>query len=152
MCTLTTDLNAYGYSTDLRVRLSETDAVGIVFFGSFASYFDVGRMDYLNHLELNKFDGAIKDLIPGAVVHQEAHFHKPAHYNDQLTLHVRIAKIGNSSYTFHFLVVNRGNRDIIATGQLTLVWLDSQFQSITIPALFRNTVKEFEGASLTERS
>ena len=78
MDTVLHDLNAYGFQTELRVRLSETDAVGIVFFGSFAVYFDVGRMDYLAHLGLQGFDGAVRDLIPGAVVRQEAHFHSPA--------------------------------------------------------------------------
>ena len=31
MSAITRDLNDYGFSTELRVRLSETDAVGIVF-------------------------------------------------------------------------------------------------------------------------
>ena len=47
------ELSKYGFSTEVQVRLSETDAVGIVFFGTYAHYFDIGRMDYLAHLGLN---------------------------------------------------------------------------------------------------
>ena len=140
------DLNEYGFTTDIRVRLSETDAVGIVFFGSFASYFDVGRMDYLAHLGLDRFGGPIRGLIPGAVIHQQARFHSPARYNDTLNMHVRIAHIGNTSYTFHFVVQNKGNRDLVATGELTLVWLDDQFRPMRVPDGFRTTVEVFERA------
>jgi len=141
---LSRDLNDYGFSTEIRVRLSETDAVGIVFFGSFASYFDVGRMDYLAHLGLDRFGGPVRDLIPGAVVHQEARFHSPARYNETLVLSVRIAAIGETSYTFQFLTHNKRERRLVATGQLTLVWLNDTFSPIRIPDEFRSTVEQFE--------
>ena len=142
---VSTDLNDYGFSTEIRVRLSETDAVGIVFFGSFASYFDVGRMDYLAHLNLDRFDGQIRDLIPGAVVHQQVRFKAPSHYNDILVMHVRISHIGETSYTFHFLVNNKRERRSVATGTMTMVWLDDEFKPVRVPNEFRAVVNAFEG-------
>lgn len=144
------DRNVYGFQTEIRARLSETDAVGIVFFGSFAAYMDVGRMDYLNHLGLTRHGGPVKDLIPGAVVQQSARFHSPARYNDILVLHVRICHIGRSSYTFNFLITHKRKRAVVSTGSLTLVWLDDQFKPITIPESFRKVVREFEGEHLSE--
>jgi acyl-CoA thioester hydrolase len=141
---LSRDLNEYGFSTEIRVRLSETDAVGIVFFGSFSVYFDVGRMDYLAHLGLDQFSGPVRDLIPGAVVHQEARFHSPARYNETLVMSVRISAIGQTSYTFQFLVHNKRARRLVATGQLTLVWLDDDFKPVRVPDEFRSTVEQFE--------
>ncbi len=150
MTTVSYDLNDYGFTTELRVRLSETDAVGIVFFGSFATYFDVGRMDYLAHLGLQNFDGVVRDLIPGVVVAQQVQFHSPATYNDTLALHVRIACIGSSSYTFHILATHKRTRARIASGSLTLVWLSEDFQPVVVPERFRAAIREFEGDSLQE--
>ncbi len=150
MTDVSRDLNDYGFTTELRVRLNETDAVGIVFFGSFATYFDVGRMDYLAHLGLHTFDGAVRDLIPGAVVRQEAQFHSPATYNDTLALHVRIARIGKTSYTFHLLATHKRTRALVASGLLTLVWLDENFKPIVVPEQFRVIVRQFEGHRLQE--
>lgn len=145
---VTEDLNRYGFSTDVRVRLSETDAVGIVFFGSYASYMDVGRMDYLNHLGLARLDGPVRGLAPGAVVHSSLDFHRPARYNDVLEIHTRIARLGRTSYTFHFLLSNKRTREVNARGKLTLVWLDDSFQPIAIPKDFREAVAEFERSAL----
>jgi len=143
--TVTQDLNAYGYSTEIRVRLLETDAVGIVFFGSFAAYFDVGRMDYLAHLGLHRLDGPVRDLAPGAVVAHQVDFHNPARYNDTLIVRVRVAHLGRSSYTFHFFVSDKRTRRPVATGRITLVWLDEQFEPMPLPDAFREAIGTFEG-------
>ncbi len=147
---VTRDRNAYRFRTEVRVRLSETDAVGIVFFGSYAAYMDVGRMDYLENLGLTRLGGPVRDLIPGAVVSQAANYHAPARYNDVLEINVRIAAAGRSSYTFHFLITNRRSAEVVATGRLTLVWLDRAFRPTPIPADFRDTVTAFEGENLAQ--
>jgi acyl-CoA thioester hydrolase len=147
---VTEDRNAYSFQTEVRVRLSETDAVGIVFFGSFSAYMDVGRMDYLNNLEITPSDGPVKDLIPGAVRASSLEFRAPARYNDILSIDVRVARIGTTSYTFHFLFQNKRSREIIATGALSLVWLDPNFEPMQVPDDFRETVRAFEGDWLRE--
>jgi acyl-CoA thioester hydrolase len=144
------DLNDYGFQTEVRVRLSETDAVGIVFFGSFASYMDVGRMDYLAYLGVTPPDGKVPGLIPGAVVAQHANFHAAARYNDSLSIHVRMARIGRTSYTLHFLIIRKRTRDVISTGALTLAWLDDGFHPMRVPDSFRSTIRAFEGDRLSE--
>lgn len=140
-------LRDYGFSTDVRVRLSETDAVGIVFFGTYAHYFDIGRMDYLAHLGLNKLDGAVRDLIPGVVVGQTVRFLNPARYNDVLSVFVRIAHIGTTSYTFHLNIVNKRTRLAVARGSLSLVWMDAAHRPIRVPDDVRAVIHEFEDAS-----
>lgn len=144
------DLNDYGFQTEVRVRLSETDAVGIVFFGSFSSFMDVGRMDYLGYLGVTPKDGRVPGLIPGAVVAQRANFHSPARYNDSLVIHVRMARIGGTSYTLHFLIARKRTRELVSTGDLTLAWLDDDFKPVSVPEDFRAAIRAFEGDRLIE--
>ena len=141
-------LSDYGFSTEVRVRLSETDAVGVVFFGTYAHYFDIGRMDYLAHLGLNALDGAVRDLIPGVVVGQEAEFKSPARYNDVLTIFVRIAHIGRTSYTFHLNIIQKRTRAQVARGSLTLVWMNETHEPIPVPSAVRDVISAFEGEAL----
>ena len=144
------ELSAYGFSTDVRVRLSETDAVGIVFFGTYAHYFDIGRMDYLAHLGLNQHGGAIRDLLPGVVVGHQVRFTSPARYNEVLAVFVRLAAIGSTSYTFHLKIVNKRSRASVAEGSLTLVWMNDDHQPVQVPESFRSVIREFEGTRLVE--
>ena len=147
---VTLDLNAYRFRTEVRVRLSETDAVGIVFFGSFSTYMDVGRMDYLENLGLPSFAGNVRDLVPGAVVRSSASFHSPAQYNDVLQIHVRVVELGRSSYTFQFLITDRKRPRVVATGELKLVWLDVDFRPVRLPDTFRQAIRSFEGHGVVD--
>ncbi len=142
---LSKDPTDYRFHTQVRVRLPETDAVGIVYFGNYSVYMDVGRMDYLSHLKLNRPDWPVKDLAPGAVVASHLNFHSPARYNDVIDIHVKVAQIGRSSYTFHALFTRGEEATVLATGQLTLVWLDDDFKTMPIPDDFRNRIERFEG-------
>lgn len=141
------DPAAFPFSTEVRVRLSETDAVGIVYFGSFCTYMDVGRMDYLNHLRLAPLDGAVRGLAPGAVVGTRLRFHAPARYNDVVAIHVRVADLGRTSYTFQFLMTCQPAEAplrVVATGELTLVWLDAAFRPMPLPEPFCKTIEAFQ--------
>jgi len=42
----------YHFNTEIRVRLPETDAMGVVFHGNYFTYLEVGRVDYLTNLGL----------------------------------------------------------------------------------------------------
>ena len=70
--------------------------------------------------------------------------------NDILVVNVRLARIGRTSYTFHFLITNKRDRAVVATGSLTLVWMDDAFNPVRVPEAFRASVRAFEGDRLTE--
>ena len=145
MPTVSKNPEDYRFKTQVRVRLPETDAVGIVYFGNYSVYMDVGRMDYLEQLDLPREDWPIKDLVPGAVVSNSLNYHAPARYNDVIDVHVKIANLGGSSYTFHVLFTRGEAQTILATGQLTLVWLDENFEVIQMPDEFRDPIQAYEG-------
>ncbi len=77
----------YHFSTEIRVRLPETDAMGIAFHGSFFTYFDVGRMDYLRNLGLTEANRPTKGFS-NVVVHASCDFKSPARFDDPLVVHL----------------------------------------------------------------
>ena len=52
----------FHFNTEIRVRLPETDAMGIVFHGNYFTYLEVGRVDYLRNLKLSEGVRPIKDF------------------------------------------------------------------------------------------
>ncbi len=134
------------FSVEVRVRLPETDAMGIVFHGCFYTYFDVARMDYLRNLcLLDSFrTGETKNLV----AHASADFRSPARFDDVLVVQAGVGAIGNTSITFLFWVSNKPDGRLIAEGKTVHVMIDPQsLHPVRVPEDFRKAIQAYEGAN-----
>ncbi len=62
-----------------------------------------------------------------------------------LDVHVRIARMGNSSVTAEFQIYKQGS-DLITTGELTFVVVDDATrQPVRVPEFFREAVERYQG-------
>jgi acyl-CoA thioester hydrolase len=141
---------SFKFSVEIRVRLPETDALGVVYHGYFLTYFDVARMDYLRALgQLEKFR---KGEALTLVVHASADFRSPARFDDILVVHVRVRRIGESSVTFDFRVNSKAGDRLVAEGRSVHSFIDSKtWQPVRVPEEFRTAVRAHEGAALEEK-
>ncbi len=142
----------YHFSTEIRVRLPETDAMGIAFHGSFFTYFDVGRMDYLRNLGLTEANRPTKGFS-NVVVHASCDFKSPARFDDPLVVQVRISEIGRTSFRFEFHITHKRENRLVAQGCSVHVALDeTTWKPISVPEDFRKVIQAYEGTSLAVRS
>ena len=142
--------DAFRFSTEVRVRLPETDAMGIVFHGNFFTFLEVGRVDYLRNLGLGERNRPIKDF-DNVVARAACDFKSPARFEDPLVVKVRITGIGRTSFRFGFLIEHKQEARVIATGESVHVAIDpASFEPIPVPESFRKVVRAFEGAALSE--
>jgi acyl-CoA thioester hydrolase len=142
------DRSKFNFTTEVRVRLNETDALGIIFHGNYFTYMDVGRVDYLRNLDLMEEGRPIKGF-DNVVVHTNCDFHHPARYDDPLVIYVRIAKLGRSSFHFEFLFYSKKTNMILASG--SSVHCAVNFEELTpapLPEFFRKKISEYEGDQL----
>ena len=140
----------FHFSTEVRVRLPETDAFGIVFHGYFFTYFDVARMDYLRNL------GILDGLSPArgttnVIAHASADFRSPARFDDPLIVQARIAAFGRTSFTFEFRVMHKSENRLVAEGRTVHVVLDPEtWRPTLLPQGFRDRVAQYEGIARGE--
>lgn len=143
--------NQFHFSTEVRVRLPETDAFGIVFHANFFTYFDVARVDYLRNLDALRFISP-ESGCRNVLAHAGADFRSPARFDDVLVVHARISTIGRSSLTFEFLAMHKKENRVVAEGKTVLVTLDTrEWKPVPVPEEFRDLVRRFEGTALQER-
>ncbi len=136
-------MSEFKFSTDVRVRLPETDAFGIVFHGYFFTYFDVARMDYLRNLGL--MDVVRAGRASNLIAHVSADFRSPARFDDVLSVAARVSEIGTTSFTFRFRVTHRAQGRLVAEGKSVHVVVDeSTLRPAPVPASFRDAVSRFE--------
>ncbi|MFN4257142.1 MAG: acyl-CoA thioesterase, partial [Saprospiraceae bacterium] len=96
----------YAHETQIRVRYGETDQMGYLYYGNYASYFEVGRVETIRSLgvsykELEEVHGI---WLP--VVSLEQKFVRPAFYDDLLTVRSEIREVPDTHITFHVEVFN----------------------------------------------
>ncbi len=133
-------MSSFRFSTEIRVRLPEIDAAGVVYHGVFFTYFEVARSEYLKALGLPDVWKA--PGVPTLIVHAEADFASPARFDDLLRVEARIAGIGRTSFTFEYRVA--GERPV-AAGRTVHVTVDpATWKPVPVPDGFRARIDAFE--------
>lgn len=140
------DNGTFHFNTEVRVRLPETDAMGIVFHGNFFTYLEVGRVDYLRNLGLVEGVRPIRDF-ENVVVSAHLDFKSPARLDDPLLIDVRIGEIRKASFRFEFRIRHKQENRVVAVGSTTHCAIGDDFKPIPVPEEFRQTIGAFEGWS-----
>ncbi len=133
----------FHFTTEVRVRLPETDAMAIVFHGTYFTYLDVGRVDYLLNLGLTEGSRPIRDF-DNVVVAAHLDFHAPARLHDILAIDVRVREVGNASFTFAFRIRNKHANALVAEGWTTHCAVDPEMRPMRVPDPFRAVIARFE--------
>ena len=133
----------FHFSTEVRVRLPETDAMGVVFHGNYFTYAEVGRVDYLLNLGLTQGNRPIRDF-DNVVVSAHLDFRSPARLHDVLKIEVRVAEIKKASIRFEFRIRNRSRNVLVAEGHTVHCAIGDDFKPTTVPSSFREVINQFE--------
>ncbi len=81
----------------LRVRFGETDAAGIVYYGTYISWFDAGTSHLIRVPGMASTDVHGRPAYPLPLVEIGATFHAPLRYDQEIDLTSRVAAIGTTS-------------------------------------------------------
>lgn len=117
--------------TTLRVRYGETDQMGFVYYGVYAQYYEVGRVEAMRSLGLSykeMEDSGI--LMP--VINLTVNYKKPALYDDEVRIVTTVKEIPSLRITFHYECFNQKN-ELLNNGTVTLVFLDKKKNKPTLP-------------------
>ena len=110
------------HELEIRVRYGETDQMGYVYYGNYAQYFEMGRVEWLRHL--NTSYKSMEDsgvMLP--VLNLNVNYLKPAKYDDLLTLKTTLNKIPSARIEFNFEIYNEKS-ELLTTGFTSLVFID----------------------------
>ncbi len=110
--------------TDIRVRYYDTDQMGIVYYGNYARFYEIGRVEALRHLGLRYKE--IEDRgISMPVYDLTSRFIRPAKYDDLLTIRVTIPQMPKTRLMFNYEIINQDGQ-LLNVGQTTLVFVRTE--------------------------
>lgn len=111
------------HSVNLRVRYAETDAMNFVYYGNYASYFEVARVELMRELGLSY--RAIEEMgIWMPVIDYHIQYLKPAQYDDEITVKVKVTSLPSAKMIFQYESFVNGS--IINRAETTLVFVDAK--------------------------
>lgn len=112
----------------LRVRYGETDPMKYVYYGNYAEYLEVARVELFRSIGIS-YDEIEKKGIWLPVSEYHIKYIKPAKYDDVLHIHTKIIKLPTAKIEFEYIIFNDKNEKI-CEASTTLFFLDAKTQKI----------------------
>lgn len=115
------------HKTEVRVRFSDVDSMGVVWHGNYVKYFEDGREAFGDHYGIGYLDFYKRRiLIP--IVKLECDYKYPLEYGDILTVETRFINCEAAKILYHYTIYKNGT--VIATGKSTQVFMNEKRELI----------------------
>ena len=104
----------------VRVRYADTDQMGYVYYGNYARYYEIGRVEALRSLDFH-YKVMEDEGVMMPVYENHSRYLKPARYDDELTIRVILREMPGIRVIFHYEIRNQQGV-LLNTGETTLVF------------------------------
>lgn len=126
-----------------RVRWSDVDIAGIIYFGAYVRFIELAETELFRTLGYPYGEMFEKLDIWLPRVHLDFDFYAPALMDDELNLRTHIAKLGASSITLRMIVHNTRANEVDAAATLVVAAVDrATMKSRPLPPEFRAALAE----------
>ena len=119
--------------TQIRVRYAETDQMGVVYYGNYFTWFEIGRVELCRKLGFEYKRMEIDDGCFLVVAKASCRYKRPARFDDLLVIRTRVAESRRRTVSFGYEIVDRASGEILATGETHHVICDSQGRVKSLP-------------------
>ena len=132
----------FEHSTKIRVRYGETDQMGYMYYGNYAEFYEVGRVEMLRSLGLT-YSGMEQSGIMMPVLELKCKYLRPALYDEEITVKVMMDKMPGVKIHFRYELYNE-REELINTGETLLVFVNMTTNRPCLPsAEFLEKLKPF---------
>ncbi|MBT8231521.1 MAG: acyl-CoA thioesterase [Saprospiraceae bacterium] len=113
----------YSFSYHQRVRYAETDKMGYLYYGHYAKYYEIGRVEALRNLGLSykSMEDELGVMLP--VLSLESRFRLPAYYDENVEIKTILTTLPNKMIVFNHELYNEANK-LINTAEVKLFFVD----------------------------
>jgi acyl-CoA thioester hydrolase len=104
-----------------RVRWSDCDPLGIIYYGAYIRFFEAAEHEMFREAGLTYDVMRVQRHVQLPRKAFEVEFHSPAQMDELLDVEVGVSRIGTSAITMRFEAYRSSDRTHRATGSLTVV-------------------------------
>ena len=121
----------YRNETQIRVRYAETDQMGYVYYGHYAAYFEVARVEMLRSLGFS-YKVLEEEGVILPVLNYTIKYIKPAFYDELLKIKIVIKELPATRIRFDYETFNE-KEELINIAETTLVFVNKKTGRPTAP-------------------
>lgn len=114
----------YEFTMQKRVRYAETDQMAYVYYGNYATYYEIVRSEAFRDLGF-PYKNLEEQGIMMPVREMNIRYHQPAYYDDLLTLKVIIPEMPKAKIIFDYQIYNEKD-NLLNEGRTVLVFIEKE--------------------------
>ncbi len=103
----------FHYEHHVRVRYAETDQMGVCWHGNYLLYLEEARGEALRATGCGSYADMERSGVMTPIVALNLRYHRPAHYDEDLAVHVYIEEPVRASIRFRYDVRNHAGEQIL---------------------------------------
>lgn len=132
----------YSHETQIRIRYADTDKMGFAYYGNYPKFYEIGRVEAFRSL-----DYPYKEMEDGGVgmpvLDITIKYHKPAKYDDLLTVKVIVPEMPRARIKFLYEITNEAG-DLINTGETILAFMQLETgRPVKMPERMKNALTPY---------
>lgn len=133
----------FSTTTGIRVRYGETDQMGFLYYGNYALYYEVGRVDMIRQIGITYKELEERGIIM-PVVELKSKYIRPALYDDLITVKTILKELPTDhKISFHSELYNE-KQELLNIGTTTLVFLEAiTRRKISMPEVLMEKLKGY---------
>ncbi|MEM6644240.1 MAG: thioesterase family protein [Bacteroidota bacterium] len=124
------------------MRYADTDKMGFAYYGNYPKFYEIARVEAFRALQYS-----YREMEDGGVgmpvLNLAVDYHKPAKYDDLLTIEVLIPEMPRARILFHYKITNEAG-DLINTGTTTLAFMQlNSGRPVKMPTKLQQVLKPY---------
>jgi len=132
----------FEYTSKIRVRYGETDQMGYMYYGNYAEFYEVGRVEMLRSLGMTYSAMEASGIIM-PVLELKCKYLKPALYDEEISVKVIMEKMPAVKIHFKYELYNPDN-ELINIGETLLAFINVKTNRPCLPSVeFLDKLKPF---------
>ena len=126
--------------TEHRVRYSDTDHFGVVYYANYLNWFEAGRTEILRDNGISYAELEKKGLY-APVVEVKVTYKQPGRYDNVVIIETKIENIGNTSVKFSYKVYRKSDNELLAEAYTVNVFINKGMKPVMVPDEIRAIIK-----------
>ncbi len=132
----------FEYTSKIRVRYGETDQMGYMYYGNYAEFYEVGRVEMLRSLGMTYSAMEASGIIM-PVLELKCKYLKPALYDEEISVKVIMEKMPAVKIHFKYELYNPDS-ELINIGETLLAFINVKTNRPCLPSVeFLDKLKPF---------